>query len=74
MLDLLAVFYVEPLGVKDPLSDSGRVKLSIHLAYGNRFRGGGCFRDPGSVTSGQALLLEITSSFALMYDDLSPRG
>ena len=30
------------------------------------FRGGGCFRDPGTVTAQQALLLETVSSFALL--------
>lgn len=30
------------------------------------FKGGGCYRDPGTVTSGQALLLETMSSFALL--------
>ena len=30
------------------------------------FHGGGCFRDAGSVTAGQALLIETVSSFALL--------
>ena len=30
------------------------------------FHGGGCFREPGTVTTGQALLLETVSSFALL--------
>ena len=30
------------------------------------FHGGGCFREPGAVTAGQALLLETVSSFALL--------
>ena len=30
------------------------------------FHGGGCFREPGSVTAEQALLLETVSSFALL--------
>ena len=31
-----------------------------------RFKGGGCFRDPGTVTVGQALLIETVSSLALL--------
>lgn len=30
------------------------------------FHGGGCFREPGSVTAGQALLVETVSSFTLL--------
>ena len=30
------------------------------------FHGGGCFREPGTVTAGQALLLETISSFTLL--------
>ena len=31
------------------------------------FKGGGCFRDPGTVTAGQALLVESISSFTLLF-------
>lgn len=31
-----------------------------------RFKGGGCFRDPGTVAAEQALLIETVSSFALL--------
>lgn len=36
------------------------------LSNGIRLHGGGCFRNSGTVSQGQALLVEIMSSFALM--------
>ena len=48
--------------VESVTSSSPRISSDI----GCRFRGGGCFRDPGTVTVGQAFLIETVSSFALL--------
>ena len=48
--------------------ESVTCKLStISFDLCSRFKGGGCFRDPGTVTAGQALLIETVSTFALLW-------
>ena len=39
-------------------------RISFDICH--RFKGGGCFRDPGTVTVGQALLTETVSTLALL--------